>query len=49
MTQPFPHRYEEARKLVETAKKYCIVSHGLKRPVEGEAAVGPAADAVRVA
>lgn len=42
-------RVEEARKLVETAKKYCIVSNALKRPVEVEATVGPAADAVRVA
>jgi len=33
-------RIEEARKLVETAKKYCIVSNALKRPVEVEATVG---------
>jgi organic hydroperoxide reductase OsmC/OhrA len=32
-------RLEEARKLVETAKKYCIVSNSLKRPVEVEADV----------
>ena len=32
-------RVEEARKLVETAKKYCIVSNSLKRPVEVEATV----------
>lgn len=32
-------REEEARKLVETAKKYCIVSNSLKRPVEVEATV----------
>ena len=34
-------RLEEARKLVETAKKFCIVSNSLKRPVEVEAAVAP--------
>jgi organic hydroperoxide reductase OsmC/OhrA len=32
-------RLEEARKLVETAQKYCIVSNSLKRPVEVEATV----------
>jgi len=32
-------RLEEARKLLETAKKYCIVSNSLKRPVEVEATV----------
>ena len=37
-----PERVEEARKLVETAKKYCIVSNSLKRPVEVEAAVDAA-------
>jgi organic hydroperoxide reductase OsmC/OhrA len=34
-------RLEEARKLVDTAKKYCIVSNALKRPVEVEANVQP--------
>jgi organic hydroperoxide reductase OsmC/OhrA len=34
-------RLDEARKLVETAKKSCIVSNSLKRPVEVEATVGP--------
>jgi len=34
-------RLEEARKMVETAKKYCIVSNSLKRPVDVEAAVTP--------
>lgn len=32
-------RLEDARKLVETAKKYCIVSNSLKTPVEVEAVV----------
>jgi organic hydroperoxide reductase OsmC/OhrA len=32
-------RVEEARKLLETAKKYCIVSNSLKRPVELESTV----------
>jgi organic hydroperoxide reductase OsmC/OhrA len=34
-----PERLEEARRLAETAKKYCIVSNALKRPVELEAEV----------
>ena len=34
-----PDRLEEARKLLETAKKYCIVSNSLKRPVEVEAEI----------
>ena len=34
-----PDRLEEARKLLETAKKYCIVSNALKRPVEVEAEI----------
>lgn len=32
-------RLDEARKLLESAKKYCIVSNSLKRPVEVEAKV----------
>jgi organic hydroperoxide reductase OsmC/OhrA len=32
-------RLEEAAKLIETAKKYCIVSNSLKRPVEVESTV----------
>jgi organic hydroperoxide reductase OsmC/OhrA len=36
-----PQRLEEARKMVETAKRYCIVSNSLKLPVEVEAAVAP--------
>jgi organic hydroperoxide reductase OsmC/OhrA len=36
-------RLEEARTLLETAKKYCIVSNSLKRPVEVEATVGAVA------
>jgi organic hydroperoxide reductase OsmC/OhrA len=35
-------RVDEARNLIETAKKYCIVSNSLKRPVEVEATVAPA-------
>lgn len=35
-------RAEEARRLLETAKKYCIVSNALKRPVEVEATVDAA-------
>jgi organic hydroperoxide reductase OsmC/OhrA len=42
-----PSRQDEARKLVETAKKYCIVSNSLKRPVEVEATVDPAVEPVR--
>lgn len=34
-----PSIVDEARKLVETAKKYCIVSHSLKRLVEVEATI----------
>jgi len=34
-----PDRLEDARKLLETAKKYCIVSNALKRPVEVEAEI----------
>jgi len=34
-------RLEEARKMVDAAKKYCIVSNSLKRPVDVEAAVAP--------
>jgi organic hydroperoxide reductase OsmC/OhrA len=37
-----PSRVEEARKLVDTAKKYCIVSNSLKRPVEVEATISSA-------
>jgi organic hydroperoxide reductase OsmC/OhrA len=40
-------RLEEARRLVETAKKHCIVSNSLKLPVEVEATVGPAAETAR--
>jgi organic hydroperoxide reductase OsmC/OhrA len=32
-------RVEEARKILETAKKYCIVSNSLQRPVEVEGTV----------
>ena len=32
-------RLEEARRLLETAKRYCIVSNSLKRPVEVEATI----------
>lgn len=42
-----PSCLEEARKLVDAAKKHCIVSNALKRPVDVEATVGPAAEAVR--
>jgi organic hydroperoxide reductase OsmC/OhrA len=35
-------RLEEARRLLESAKKYCIVSNALKRPVDVEAAIEPA-------
>lgn len=38
-----PSRVEDARTLVESAKKYCIVSNSLKRPVEVEATVEPGA------
>jgi organic hydroperoxide reductase OsmC/OhrA len=34
-------RLEEARKMVETAKKYCIVTNALKLPVEVDAKVAP--------
>ncbi|MBI3854558.1 MAG: OsmC family protein [Planctomycetes bacterium] len=34
-------RLDEARRLIETAKKYCIVSNALKTPVEVEATVDP--------
>jgi organic hydroperoxide reductase OsmC/OhrA len=34
-----PDRLEDARKILETAKKYCIVSNSLKRPVEVEAEI----------
>jgi len=40
-------RLEEARKLVDTAKRYCIVSNALKRPVEVEADVQPTAESVQ--
>ena len=40
-------RLEEARKLVEAAKRYCIVSNSLKRPVEVEATVDPVTEPVR--
>ena len=39
-------RLEEARRLVETAEKYCIISNSLKRPVVVEAMVG-AVESVR--
>lgn len=42
-------RVEEARALVETAKKYCIVSNSLKRPVEVEATVAAGVGSVRSA
>jgi organic hydroperoxide reductase OsmC/OhrA len=32
-------RLDEARKLMDTAKKYCIVSNALRRPVEVQATV----------
>jgi organic hydroperoxide reductase OsmC/OhrA len=35
-------RLEEARKMVETAKKYCIVTNALKLAVEVDAKVAPA-------
>lgn len=38
-----PDRLEDARKLLETAKKYCIVSNALKRPVEVEAEINAVA------
>lgn len=38
---PF-ERVEEARKLVETAKKYCIVANALKTPAALEVDVSPA-------
>jgi len=41
--QAAAERLEEARKLVETSKRYCIVSNSLKRPVEVEAMVTPIA------
>ena len=37
-------RVEEARALLETAKKYCIISNSLKRPVELRARVEPLAE-----
>jgi organic hydroperoxide reductase OsmC/OhrA len=36
-----PQRLEEARKMVDTAKRYCIVSNALKLPVEVDAAIAP--------
>jgi len=42
-------RLEEARKLVETAKRYCIVSNSLKRPVDVEAMVEPIPEIVQSA
>jgi organic hydroperoxide reductase OsmC/OhrA len=37
-----PEWLEQAQNLLETAKKHCIVSNSLKRPVEVEADVRPA-------
>lgn len=42
-------RLDEARKLVETAKKHCIVSNFLKKPVEVEVAMAPMAQTVQSA
>jgi organic hydroperoxide reductase OsmC/OhrA len=41
-----PERLDEARKMVETAKKYCIVSNALKRPVDVDATVAPSGSAM---
>jgi organic hydroperoxide reductase OsmC/OhrA len=42
-----PDRLADAAKLVETAKKYCIVSNSLKRPVEVESTVDATPEGAR--
>jgi len=42
-------RLQEARTLLDTAKRYCIVSNSLKRPVDVESTIGPVEESTKTA